>query len=141
MKQRFGLRPTIPTAPSGQGRRPQPVALSNRFRFCPAAMNSASMFTFARPRSRNCRSSCHCFASPKSGSIHTFRQHYADHWRQIAWINDNDWQFERPVKRYQVRKAVAKTLIALAARVAPTVTQPNTSTPADETILAAPSFL
>ena len=66
-------KPAHPEAPSGQGRRPHPLALSKRFRFCPAAMNSPSTFTFIRPRSRNCRIPCHCFASPNSGSIHTFR--------------------------------------------------------------------
>lgn len=59
------VRPASPIAPSGHGRRPQPLALSNRFRFCPAVMNSPSLYTFVSPRSRNCRIPCHYFASPK----------------------------------------------------------------------------
>ncbi len=50
----------------------------------------------------------------------TFQQHYADHQRQAAWINKNDWQFEQPAKRHPVRATVAKVLIALANAVAPT---------------------
>ncbi|MGI8687440.1 MAG: hypothetical protein ACR2M3_02580 [Thermomicrobiales bacterium] len=49
-----------------------------------------------------------------------FPQHYADHQRQVAWINDNDWQFERPKKQYPVRIAIAKALIHLATLLAPT---------------------
>ncbi len=60
----------------------------------------------------------------------TFQQHYADHQRQSAWINANDWQFERTEKRYPVRATVAKALVALAARVAPTAGQSNTGAPA-----------
>jgi len=59
------VRPAKPAVPSGHGRRPQPLALNNRFRFCPAAIISPSMFPFVSPRSRNCRIPCHCFASPK----------------------------------------------------------------------------
>src|SRR5215211_4239357 len=59
--------------PTGPCRRPQPVATSHRLRFCPAATSSASIFTLSKPRQRNCRKPCHCFASPNSGSTHTER--------------------------------------------------------------------
>jgi hypothetical protein len=72
-QQFHAIKPAKPAVPSGHGRRPHPFALNNRFKFCPAAMNSPSMFTFCSPRSLNCRIPCHCFASPKSGSIQTFR--------------------------------------------------------------------
>jgi hypothetical protein len=44
---------------------------------------------------------------------------YREHQRQVAWINEHDWQFERPVKRYPVRQGVAKVLIALADALTP----------------------
>ncbi len=59
-----------------------------------------------------------------------FEVHYREYQRQAAWINHEDWKIERKAKRYQVRVVVAKRLIALAARIAPAITQPNTSTPA-----------
>ncbi len=46
--------------------------------------------------------------------------HFTEHQRQAAWINANDWQFERPAQRHPVRAAVAKALIALANAVTPT---------------------
>jgi hypothetical protein len=45
--------------------------------------------------------------------------HYTDYRRQMAWINENDWQIEQRAKRYPVRQAVAKVLIALATRLMP----------------------
>jgi hypothetical protein len=44
---------------------------------------------------------------------------YREHQRQVAWVNEHDWQFEQPVKRYPVRQAVAKALIALADALSP----------------------
>ncbi len=55
---------------------------------------------------------------------------YGEYQRQAAWINANDWQFEQPAKRHPVRATVAKALVALAARVAPTASQANPGTPA-----------
>ena len=40
---------TTPAAPFRHGRRPQPHRLSSRFRFCPAAISSASPLTFGNP--------------------------------------------------------------------------------------------
>jgi hypothetical protein len=48
---------------------------------------------------------------------------YGEYRRQAAWINENDWQFERPATRYPVRQAVAKALIGLATMLAPTTKQ------------------
>jgi hypothetical protein len=45
--------------------------------------------------------------------------HYTDYRRQMAWINENDWQIERRATRYPVRQAVAKALIALATKLVP----------------------
>jgi hypothetical protein len=53
--------------------------------------------------------------------------HYSEYQRQAAWINELDWQFEKGEKRHGVRKAIAQVLIALAARLAPTVKQPDIS--------------
>ena len=50
----------------------------------------------------------------------TFQQHYADHQRQAAWINEKDWQFEQPARRTQFRTVIANALIVLAARLVPT---------------------
>ncbi len=46
--------------------------------------------------------------------------HYSEYQRQAAWINANDWQFEKATKRQRVRATVAKALIALANAVTPT---------------------
>jgi hypothetical protein len=40
--------------------------------------------------------------------------HYDEHQRQLAWVNEENWQFEQPVKGHPVRQAVAQALIALA---------------------------
>ena len=52
---------------------------------------------------------------------------YDDHRRQMAWVNGNDWQFERPQRRRQIRQTVARVLITLAARLAPAMEQPRTA--------------
>jgi hypothetical protein len=49
----------------------------------------------------------------------TFQQHYADHQRQSAWINANDWQFEKAEKRHPMRAACVRRLIGLARIAAP----------------------
>jgi hypothetical protein len=45
--------------------------------------------------------------------------HYSEYQSNGAWVNDNDWQFERPAKRHPVRLAIAKVLIALATALSP----------------------
>ena len=60
-------------APFGHGRRPHPRLRSSRFRFCPAAISSASALTFQSPGRRNRFRPCQSLASPKSGSTHTLR--------------------------------------------------------------------
>lgn len=49
-----------------------------------------------------------------------FEIQYGEYQRQAAWINANDWQFEKPERRYRVRQAIARALIALANALAPT---------------------
>ena len=44
---------TTPIAPSGHQRRPHPRQLSSRFKFCPVAITSASLFTVSSILSRN----------------------------------------------------------------------------------------
>jgi hypothetical protein len=44
---------------------------------------------------------------------------YDEYRTQVAWVNEHDWQFEKPVKRHPVRQAVAKALIALAHALTP----------------------
>lgn len=56
-----------------------------------------------------------------------FQVQYDDHRRQMAWVNDNDWQFERPQRRRQIRETVARALITLAARLTPATEQPRTA--------------
>jgi hypothetical protein len=53
----------------------------------------------------------------------TTQVHYDEHQRQMAWVNEHDWQFEKPVKRHPVRQAVAKALIALAHTLTPATRQ------------------
>jgi hypothetical protein len=50
----------------------------------------------------------------------TFEVEYREQVRQMAWVNENDWQFAPPATRHPVREAVAKALIALASAVTPT---------------------
>jgi len=57
----------------GNGRRPQPRFLSNRLRFCPAAITWASQLTRQSRRKRKRRMPCQSFASANSGSTQTFR--------------------------------------------------------------------
>lgn len=45
--------------------------------------------------------------------------HYGEYQRQAAWINGNDWQFDKRTTRHPVRATVAKVLIALANAVTP----------------------
>jgi hypothetical protein len=54
------------------------------------------------------------------------RVHYAEHQRQMAWINSEDWQFASPSRRVQVRAAIANALVALATRLSPVVVAPST---------------
>jgi hypothetical protein len=49
----------------------------------------------------------------------TTQVHYDEYRSHVAWVNENDWQFERAVKRYPVRQTIAKALITLATRIAP----------------------
>ena len=44
---------------------------------------------------------------------------YSEHQSQMAWVNENDWQFERPAKKHPVRQALATALIALANMLTP----------------------
>jgi len=69
----FAAGRTIPAAPHGQGRRPQPSELSRRLRCCPVAISCAWIVVFSNPRNRKRRTPCHSFASAKSGSTQTFR--------------------------------------------------------------------
>jgi hypothetical protein len=52
-----------------------------------------------------------------------FEVQYGEYQRRAAWINENDWQFEKPEQRYCVRKAIAQALIALANALAPAESQ------------------
>lgn len=54
--------------------------------------------------------------------------HYTEHQRRTAWINEQDWKMERPVRR-SPRVAMAKALLALARRIAPA--HPETEQRAD----------
>ncbi len=57
----------------GNGRHPQPRFLSNRLRFCPAAIRKASMLTRQSSRKRKRRIPCQSLASAKRGSTQTCR--------------------------------------------------------------------
>jgi hypothetical protein len=48
---------------------------------------------------------------------------YDEMQRQTAWINDENWKFEKPERRYRVRKALAQALITLANALAPAKTR------------------
>jgi hypothetical protein len=72
-------------APLGSGRRPQPCFASSRFRFCPAAISSASLFTRYSRRRRNRREPCHSLASANSGSTHTLRLRIAFSYADVWW--------------------------------------------------------
>lgn len=56
--------------------------------------------------------------------------HYTEHQRQMAWVNNEDWKIERTTQQYRMRAAVAKALVGLATRIAPTMRVPNPRTPA-----------
>jgi hypothetical protein len=49
----------------------------------------------------------------------TAQVHYHEYQSNVAWVNANDWQFERAAKRYPVRQAMAKALVALAHALIP----------------------
>lgn len=52
---------------------------------------------------------------------------YAEHQRQMAWINEHDWKLEQP-RRRSLRVAAAKALLVVARRMAP---QPEMERPMD----------
>lgn len=52
---------------------------------------------------------------------------YQDHRRQAAWLNAENWKFERPEKRRPVRAAVAKALILLATLLDPVRREAHTA--------------
>ncbi len=52
----------------------------------------------------------------------------ADHYRTAADVGSEGWK--KPVRIPRYRVTVAKTLVALAARIAPTVSLPSPTTPA-----------
>jgi hypothetical protein len=56
-----------------------------------------------------------------------FQVRYDNHRRRVDWINDHDWQFERPERRGQLRLTAARALITLAALLAPATEQPRTA--------------
>lgn len=56
-----------------------------------------------------------------------FQVQYDDHRRQMAWVNDNDWQFDPPATRRRVRETIARALVAFAARLAPVLERPRTA--------------
>jgi len=49
----------------------------------------------------------------------SFDIEYCEHMRQLAWINDNDWQLLPPPRNHPVRRAVAGALLALARAISP----------------------
>ena len=51
-----------------------------------------------------------------------FEIDYREHLRQIAWVNEHDWLFDRPARKYPVRRLVAGALRALARIAAPAQT-------------------
>jgi hypothetical protein len=46
---------------------------------------------------------------------------YCAHQRRVAWLNEENWKFERCVRRHRVRYAIARALIGLANVLAPSV--------------------
>ncbi len=44
---------------------------------------------------------------------------YSEHQRQVAWVNDNEWQFAKPRTQYRVRQAMARALVQLANLLTP----------------------
>jgi hypothetical protein len=56
-----------------------------------------------------------------------FQVRYDDHQRQMAWVNDEGWQFDPPAARTRLRETVARALVNLAGRLAPTREQPRTA--------------
>lgn len=45
--------------------------------------------------------------------------HFSDFQSDMAWVNENDWQFEQPARKYRVREAIAKVLISVAQALTP----------------------
>jgi hypothetical protein len=45
---------------------------------------------------------------------------YRDHQQRMAWLNEENWKCGKPARRYPVRQAVAKALIAFATALMPT---------------------
>lgn len=54
---------------------------------------------------------------------------YGEYQRQTTWLNEEGWRFYPPTTRTPVRETVARTLVTLAARLAPaiSVSQPRTT--------------
>lgn len=48
-----------------------------------------------------------------------FKQLSVDHQRQVAWMNEHGWQCDQPKREHRVRLAMAKGLVLLALRLAP----------------------
>jgi hypothetical protein len=46
-----------------------------------------------------------------------FETQYNDHVRQMAWVNNEAWQFDPPTRRKRMRVIVAAALVALATRL------------------------
>ncbi len=53
--------------------------------------------------------------------------HYSEYQRQTVWLNEENWKFEAPARRYRVRAAVAHALVALASLLAPTKQEARTA--------------
>ena len=51
-----------------------------------------------------------------------------EYWRTSVWFNEHGWKYQA-TRRPMLRAALAKALVALATRIAPTVTPPHPSTP------------
>jgi hypothetical protein len=49
--------------------------------------------------------------------------HAREYQRQIAWVNAESWKFAPRVRRYRVRRAIARALIGLANVLAPPAPQ------------------
>jgi hypothetical protein len=56
-----------------------------------------------------------------------FQVRYGNHERQTARVNETGWQVNRPTTGKRLRVIVAATLIVLAARLSPSITQVGTA--------------
>jgi hypothetical protein len=45
--------------------------------------------------------------------------HYSEYRSNMAWVNAQDWQFERPARKHPVRQSMAKALLTLAGALTP----------------------